>query len=309
MVKPRRQRRAVLFLALCIPAITGCGRLSELQYEPAITPTQWCEQQPCFTVGNATLTQPLGSALVFLLAALWIAAGIYFLGTQRGQRSRTWFGISLVLGGLGAAAAGISFQTFGYELKCVGRDQCLFTNGFEVGYSISQAVSVSVMLIAISYACTRSPTRTWLVSYAIINAVAYLVVATFGVALPSKPLLSFELLMLFALPGLVAVFLLAMIRYRETRDPMYKAILWAAILLVVVQIAYFGYYAAGITAILWDSGQGFYFSENDVLHVGMILWLIYAVFVVGRYLRDLDTPATALPGKQMRAPVAAEEDH
>ncbi len=240
-------------------------------------------------VGEVTLTQPLGSVLVFLLAALWIAAGIYFLKTGRGQRSRKWFGWSLILGGIGAAAAGISFQMFGFQLKCAGRDQCLFTNGFEVTYSISQAASVSLMLIAIAYACSRIPGRSWLIGYAIVNVAGYLAVAALGVALPNKFLLSFELLMLFAVPGLILVFILSLVRYRENHDPIYRSILWATVLLVIVQVAYFGYYAAGITALLWDNGDGFYFSENDVLHVGMMLWLAYAVGVVGKYLRDIET--------------------
>ena len=70
---------------------------------------------------------------------------------------------------------------------------------------------------------------------------------------------------------------------------MYRSILWATVLLVIVQVAYFSYYAAGITALLWGNGDGFYFSENDVLHVGMMLWLAYAVGVVGKYLRDIET--------------------
>ena len=65
-----------------------------------------------------------------------------------------------------------------------------------------------------------------------------------------------------------------------------RSLVIAAVLLVLVQVAYFAYYAAGITAIVWDDGAGFYFSENDVLHIGLILWLWYVVAVVGRHLRD-----------------------
>jgi hypothetical protein len=60
----------------------------------------------------------------------------------------------------------------------------------------------------------------------------------------------------------------------------------AAVLQVLIQVAYFAYYAAGVTALLWDDGAGFYFSENDVLHVGMILWLGYVVAALGPTLRD-----------------------
>ena len=47
---------------------------------------------------------------------------------------------------------------------------------------------------------------------------------------------------------------------------------------------------------MWDDGAGFYFSENDVLHIGMILWLWYVVAVVGRHLRDASPGAPAADG-------------
>jgi hypothetical protein len=76
--------------------------------------------------------------------------------------------------------------------------------------------------------------------------------------------------------------------YRRTGDKMSRSILTAAILLVLVQVAYFAYYAAGITSALWDDGAGFYFSANDVLHVGMIAWLGYVAAALGGSLKDLE---------------------
>ena len=285
--------RLIALLGLASILLAGCGALDELTYDPAITPQEWCEQQPCVQVGDVVVSQPMGSFLVFFLALLWIVAGIYFLVTRAGQRSRSWFGIALIIGGLGAASAGVSFQAFGFQLKCAGRQECLFTNGFEVGFSVSQAVSVSCMLIAIAYAGTRAPARTWFIGYSVLNAVAYLVVAALGVLLPSKFLLSFELLILFAVPGIIAVLVIAIVRYRQSRDPLYARIIWAALLLVVVQVAYFAYFASGLTQTLWATGTGFYFSENDVLHVGMIFWLIYAVVALGGPLRDYSPPSVA----------------
>jgi hypothetical protein len=282
---PSRGRRAGV-LALGVLALAGCGRLDELTYQPATTPEQWCQQRPCVEVGGTVWTEPLGSFLVFTLAALWVAAGVYFLVTRRSQRSRAWLGVALVLGGVGAAQAGISYQAFSYVLKCEGRDLCVLTNGFEVGYSVTQALSVSAMLIAVAFACARGGGRRGLIWYAGINAGVYVVLSIVGVLLPSALLLSFSVLMLFALPGIVIVIVVAARRYRQTRDQMDRSLVVAAVLLVVVQVAYYAYYAAGITATLYDGGRGFYFSENDVLHVGMILWLGYVVFVVGKHLRD-----------------------
>ena len=251
---------------------------------------------PASRSGDTILNEPLGTFLVFLLAGLWVASGVYFLHTRRGQRSREWLGIALILGGIGAALAGVSYQAFSYELKCAGLDLCRLTNGWEVGYSLTQACSASAVLIAVAHACTTDRLRRGLIIFAIANVAVYLVVTVIGVLAPSAPLLSFAVLMLFALPGIVIVIVVAGGRYRATRDPMDRSLVIAAVLLVLVQVAYFAYYAAGITAVLWDDGSGFYFSENDVLHVGLILWLWYVVAVVGRHLRDASTGTSVADG-------------
>ncbi len=260
--------------------LSGCA-LTEVPYDPPITPEQWCEQRPCVDVGSVVLNEPLGTFLVFTLALLWIAVGVGFLVTRRGQMSRGWLGVALILGGVGAAQAGVSYQAFSYELKCAGKEFCTYTNGFEVGYSITQAWSVSAMLVAVAYACTLA--RRGVMIYALANAVVYTIVAIAGVLLPSIVLLSFEVLMLFALPGIILVIVLA----ARSNEPVSRPILVAAVLLIVVNVAYFAYYAAGITETLWDGGEGFYFSANDVLHVGMIAWLVYVAMAVGPRLRDL----------------------
>lgn len=287
-----------LGLLLGLPLLAGCGRLDELSYDPPITPQQWCEDRPCVQVGDTILNEPLGTFLVFALAALWVGVGVYFLVSRRSERSRLWLGVALVLGGLGAAQAGVSYQAFSYELKCAGQEFCRYTNGFEVGYSITQAWSVSAMLIAVAFVCTLGGARRALIGYAILNALVYCVVAIAGVMIPSKVLLSFEVLMLFALPGIIIVIAVAARRLRLHHGEAEKWILWAAVLLVVVQVAYFAYYAAGITQLLWNDGAGFYFSENDVLHVGMLLWLWLVAAKLGPTLTDrIPDEEAALPSR------------
>ena len=273
-------------LAAVAPGLTGCGRLDELIYAPPTTPQQWCEQRPCIAVGGAILDEPLGTMLVFLLACMWLAAGIIFLVSRRGQSSRFWFGIALVLGGIGAALAGISYQAFGYALKCAGRDLCMLTDGFEVGYSVTQALSVAAMLTAVSYACATASQRRYLIGYAALNAALYGAISVAGVMMPSAVLLSYLVLMLFALPGILLVIVISTRRYLRNHDAMNRSLVVSTLLLVVVQVAYFAYRSAGLTETLWDHGRGCYFSENDVLHIGMMLWLAYVVLVVGKQLCD-----------------------
>ncbi len=302
MSRTRGPRRALSVTARGLTTAGGalllsaCGRLDELTYQPETTPEQWCDQRPCVQVGDTVLNEPLGTFLIVLLAALWVVSGIYFLRTRRGQRSRGWLGVALILAGIGAALAGVSYQAFSYELKCAGLELCRLTNGWEVGYSVTQAFSVSALLIAVAYACTTDRLRRGLIIFAVLDAVAYVFVTVVGVLAPSAVLLSFPVLMLFAVPVILIVIIVAGRRYRSTRDPMDRSLVIAAVFLVLVQIAYFAYYAAGITAVLWDDGDGFYFSENDVLHIGMILWLWYVVAVVGRHLRDASTGAHTVDG-------------
>lgn len=281
--------KAGVLAGVALPVLGACAKLDEIPYEPATTPEQWNADRPYFEVGDLILNEPLGSFLVFLLAGLWIASGIYFLVTRRAQRSRLWFGIALIVGGIGAGLAGTSYQLLSYELKCAGRDLCVLTDGFEVGYSMTQTLSVSAMLAAIAFACTAPPVRTWLIGYSIVNAVVYAIVLAIGVATGSAFLLSFVVLMLFAVPGAIALAVIAAVRFAKSRDPKARSILIAAVLLLVVNFAYFTYLSLGLTQTLWDNGNGFYFSENDILHVGMILWLAYAVFGLGKYLADFES--------------------
>lgn len=260
--------------------------MNELLFQPPLTPQQWCEIQPCFGIGGLTLTQPLGSALVCLLALLWIAGGVHFWRIRDGQRSREWMAIALVLGGIGAGLAGTSYQFLGYELKCAGRDLCLWTSWLEVAYMKVQSASSSATLIAVAYACTTGAVRRWLVTYAVVTTAAYLALATYGALTGTRPLITFELLMVFAAPGLLLIFVITVVRWRRDRCDMDLAILGAGVWLVVTILAYSAYLAAGLTARFWDRGEGFYFSENDVLHLGMMLFIAYLVAVVAERLRD-----------------------
>jgi hypothetical protein len=264
--------------------------MNELLFEPPTTPERWCEIQPCFEIGGVTFTQPLGSILVYLLALLWIAGGVYFWRTRDRQRARTWMCLALVLGGVGAGLAGTSYQLLGYELKCAGRDLCLWTNWLEVAYMLLQAASTSAMLIAIAYACTTGPLRLCLLIYAVANTIVYIALAAYGATAGIRILVSFELLMAFAAPGLLLMLVIAAVRWLRGRGSMDLAILGAGIWLMVTIGAYSAYLVVGLTERFWNGGAGFYFSENDVLHVGMIVFIAYLISGVGKTLRDNAVP-------------------
>ena len=267
-------------LAMAAVLLSGCS-LDTLLYQPLTTPAEWCAERPCVDMGGIVLSEPWSSVLVFALALLWMGVGAYFLVTRRGQRSRTWFGVSLVLGGLAAGSAGISYQAFSYELKCAGREYCVLTNGYEIAYSLLQVASMSAMVVAVAYALASGRGRRAISIYAVLNLLIYAVVTIVGVLIPSAFLLSFELLLVFAIPALVIAAVLAI---RRRSESLARRILWVLVLLVLVQVAYLVYFAAGITASLWASG--IYFSANDVLHVGMLAWLVVTAVALGPTLKD-----------------------
>ena len=57
-------------------------------------------------------------------------------------------------------------------------------------------------------------------------------------------------------------------------------------------MAYWTYSKLGITKKLW--AKGIWFSENDVLHVLLIFWMIYIVTVAANRVKDYAAPV--LPG-------------
>lgn len=267
-------------------ALAGCARVETILREPPTTPEQWCVARPCVHLGGTVLDEPLGTLLVFALAALWLGAGVHTWRIRSSQRSRAWFAVALALGGVGAALAGTSFQAFGYELKCAGRPLCVWTNWFEVAYLIAQAASVSAMVAAVAYACTAGSFRRVILVYAAASALLYAALAVAGALVPIAVLISFDVFVAFAGPALLLVLAIGAFRARHHRDALGRALVVATLWLVLTFTAFYAYGAADLTRALWNGGTGFYFSENDVLHTGMIVWLAYAATVVARHLRD-----------------------
>ena len=50
---------------------------------------------------------------------------------------------------------------------------------------------------------------------------------------------------------------------------------------------YYLYLELGIGQQLW--AQGIWFSENDVLHIGLIIWMLYIALVVANQVEDAIT--------------------
>jgi len=278
---------------------SGFSRLKTIQEtDPELTPANWCEAQPCVKIQIAyreiILTQPTSTFLVYLLGFLTIGAGLYFLRIRDSEISRLWWGVSLLLWGIGALLAGTSYQAFGYEIKCAGRKSCAWTSWWEVVYLMFQQVSMDAMLVAVAYSCTEGLLLTILSVYALVSAVVYVIFTLLGGIVPVKSLITFNLMVRVSTPILLFLFILNAWRYHMLRDPMDLALLGTWILLLLILAAYYLYDYLDITQKLWARGEGIWFSQNDVLHIGLILWVIYIVMVVANRVRDYTGPV--LPG-------------
>ncbi len=267
------------------------GRLQTIPHpDPDLTEASWCEVQPCkrIRVGSRTLviSQPSSSVLVYLLGVLTIAVGAYFLNTLQGEQSRWWWGVSLLFWGVAALLAGTSYQAFGFHIKCSGRAVCRWTSWWEVGYLILQSLSMHAMLVAVAHSTVDGPVRDGLVMYAAVSGAIYLIVVLIGAFVPVKPLITFEFMVLFFVPILLMFFVLNGWRFYNSREAIDLALLLTWLSLVLICLLYFLYSKKGWTERLWRKGTGFWFSDNDLLHVCLIGWMLWILFFVADQIRD-----------------------
>ena len=285
------------FWILVFPLLSACGRLDTLLYTPTLTPEDWLRIQPFGEIQlgsmRVLIAQPSTTAIVYLLGLITIGAGFYFLRIQAGQRSRQWWGIALLLWGLGALLAGTSYEAFSYQIKCAGRPACLWTSWWEIAYLFVSAASIDAMLVAHAWACTTGKWRTIFIRYAYLKTALYALILLVGTLVPVRFLISFELLLIISAPNILLFFIHNNLRYRQHHRSMDLALLGAWVWLALTIAAYFLYLISGLTDRLW--AQGLWFSENDVLHIGLILWMLYLVAVVAHRLMDAPEFPTQTP--------------
>lgn len=278
--------KTVVTFSTALLGLSACHSMDALVYVPKQTAATWCAIQPCVNLGNWVISQPSSSIIVYFLGVFSILVGLHFLRLQAGQQTHWWWGISIVLGGIGALLAGTSYQAFGYELKCAGRVECVWTNWWEVSYNMVTVAGAGALLIAIGYSSMTKAWRKIATVYAILNMIAYLIIALIGAFMPNKFLVSFEMMILFTLPAYLLIFAFNSWQYFKNRDTMTLVLLGAWLLLFATLGVYYWYMLQGFTQQLWQSGEGIWFSENDVLHVGMIAWIAYVWLVVAKWVKD-----------------------
>jgi len=279
-----------LFRFLCFTLLlAGCNQIESILYSPRQTPQDWLSIQPVMEIQIGSrailIIQPTTSIIVYLLGFITIAAGIYFFSIKNSQQSRAWWGIALLLWGIGALLAGTSYEAFSYHIKCAGREFCLWTSWWEIIYLIVSAASIDAMMIAQAYSCTIRKQRKTLILLALTSITLYFLIILIGAFIPIQFLISFELLLIFSTPKIVFFIILNSRRYSQYRLVMDRALLGTWAWLAITIAGYFLYLLSDLTQRLWK--QGVWFSENDVLHIGLILWMVYIVLVLAKHIKDI----------------------
>lgn len=232
------------------------------------------------------LTQPTSTFFVYTLGILAIGVGINFLRLRGDELSRLWWGIALFLWGIGALLAGTSYQAFGYQIKFRGQETCAWTSWWEVIYLMFQQASMDALLAAVAYSCTEGKLQILLLGFAFANAAIYILLTFIGGMLPVKSLITFEWMVLVSTPIFLIILAINGWRYYRFYTPMDLALLGAWGLLFLCMGAYWLYDIFGFTPKLWSKGKRVWFSQNDMLHIGLILWMVYIATVVTGHIRD-----------------------
>lgn len=281
----------IVFLGMItmILVIIQFSNTGSLLLEPLTSPDNFLSTMPYTQVSIfgrvLVLIQPSSTFFVYALGVLMIIVGIYFLVTRQTQQSRFYWAIGLILWGISAIVAGTSYQAFGYELKCRGQEYCLFTSDFELVYMLLTAYCINFLVAATGYTSLGVTGRKRLILFSIIDSLAYSVYLLIGAVLPVKFLISYEGFMAFIGVNFIIMFILNIRHYLRYKDPLNRNLIIIWIGFLVVNIGYFVFLLWGLGAKLYLK-FGMWFTENDVLHILLIVWTFMIFFLLRKNAAD-----------------------
>lgn len=257
-------------------------RLYQIEHDtPGLSAETWADFQPVKRVRllgqEFILNQPSSTFWVYALGLLTCAIGQLYWLKAEGDIVRQLWSVGLWLWGVGALLAGTSYQALGYHLKCVN-GRVRWTNWWEVIYMIFQQLSINVLLAATAISSTEGFVRTTLLVAAVIISVAYTLMTLIAAVIPNRRLLSFEWMSLVsAIPVLAMLFINCWNAItKNILSEVLLAFVWVGLLLCM--LAFWLYMRSGLTQQLWSRNR--WFSENDVLHVTLIIWVIYIAAIL-----------------------------
>ena len=277
----------IIFFVLVICIITLFNNFDEMKLTPLTTGEEFLGNQPYIMIGDVVLTQPSSTIIVYMLGIFIILLGIRFLREKEKHISKKWWGISMIFWGIGAIFAGTSYQAFGYQLKCVGREYCNFTDWWEIIYLLLTAISIGMLVVAMSHCIAKGKTRKAMKMIAYTSVPLYALVLTIGSVASIQFLVTYELFSIFFMSHFLVFFILSIKEYKAKGDVMNKRFIIAWIMFLIVNVSYYIYYWLELSEMLYNS-TGIWFNQNDVLHVLLLFWFIYIWFALPNTIKDID---------------------
>lgn len=247
--------------------------LSFFQEPNPIRASDWCSLQPCTNIFGYTINQLSSSILVYALS-IYTCYLAFKLLSQRGiHLSKLYWGLSLLLGGTGALAAGTSFQAFAYEIKCAGKVFCSQDSHWEIAYYLLTASSGVLMLIGFLLSSLKRLPRPYLFGLAALYLGIYNYLCISSYMDGSATFASFNFMLVYMSPVYAFILGVSIFNYLKNTSPIHSAYLRAWGILSLTIVFYCLYEYTEMTSLLWQ--YKIWFSSNDVLHIGMFVWLIY----------------------------------
>jgi len=245
------------------------NQINRLLILPLIKSDTFLSQYPYIKLNNLIIQQPTSTFFILLLAIITVGLGMYYLKNKNSKFS-LWLGINFIFWGIGAFLAGLSYQAFGYYLKCTIQEYCTFTNWVELLYMTFTVLSINALLVAYSYLINNKKVQDNLQNYAIISVILYALFQGVGIILPNQFMISYEGMLLFLSPNII---IMMWINFKNLNESFHKRLWNIWLLFLGVNIAYFVALFSNQGPYLY-SNFNIWFNENDTLHVLLIIWML-----------------------------------
>lgn len=266
------QKKSIIVFII---SIVGFGlffqfsQIESLLLYPLQSAETFLNLSPFITFNNIIIQQPSSSILVYILAIITIGLGLEYLYYRKNEFA-LWIGINFIFWGIGAFLAGLSYQSFGYYLKCVGYDYCTFTNWVELLYMSFTVLSINALLVSYVYIIDSPKIQTFIRNFSLSSVILYTFFQGIGMIIPNQFMVSYEGMLVFLSPNIIIMMVLS---YNRIKVVLHKKLFILWILFLGVNIAYFVALFAQQGAYLL-SNYNIWFNENDTLHVVLILWML-----------------------------------
>lgn len=244
-----------------------------------------CATQPCLELpGGFTLLQPSSTLLVLILGLEFFVAGVA-VGVVRsaGHGARRWWGAAFITWGIACWLAAVSHQAFTWHVRCAGPRMLAVLRGkepmdyicltelqdpFHLSYLWLQNFALNLFVVARCYRAVRRMVPLGIL-YAFCNGVALAVGMYYD-----EHYREFEGVLLFSFPTWLFLFIVN----RTCIGDWTSTASW---LLLGMSFGLFKLVQA-LPFKTWYTTYGIWFTDNDALHVGNLLFLPVAYLSASR---------------------------